>query len=131
MPEDTVNDGAFLAGEAFRNGYSIEFCESAQVKIDVPDRLTDVLMQRRRILYGHFQIRRRVGESPRTVELMLVDRPLLSMSILTATLSKSPRLILALPIAIIVEGISFALAIGDTVTSKAKHVPWRRFGGKS
>jgi len=131
LPPDTVNDGAFLAGAAYRNGYSICYCESAHIRIDLPHRLTDVLMQRRRILFGHLQIKNRVGETPRTVESMLVTNPVLSLSILVRTLVKSPKSILALPVAVVAEGISVAMAIVDNTTSRTKHVPWARFGSKS
>ena len=131
LPLDTVNDGAFLAGAAYRNGYSICYCESAHVSIDLPQQLSHVLMQRRRILYGHFQIRRRVGSSPRTVESMLTSNPLLSITILARTLTKCPRAILALPVAIVAEGIAVAMAAADIVTSRTRHVPWARFGSQS
>lgn len=128
LPPDTVNDGAFLAGVAYRDGYIIQHCEAARVTIDVPMRLTELLMQRRRILYGHLQIRRRVGTSPRTVESLLIRNPLLSFSIIVRTVAKSPRLILALPTGVVAEAFSLAMAIGDTLTSRAKHVPWARVG---
>ena len=131
LPQDTVNDGAFLAGSAYAEGYSIQFCQGASVLIDVPSRFPDVLRQRRRILYGHFQIRRVTGKSPRTMESMLVIDPRMSFVMLARTLRKSPRLIVALPIAIIGEAISVAMAILDTMSAKAKHVPWTRFGAKS
>jgi cellulose synthase/poly-beta-1,6-N-acetylglucosamine synthase-like glycosyltransferase len=67
LPADTVNDVAYLAGSAYQAGYSIKFCEPARVRIDVPLSFTDLIRQRRRILYGHVQIWKSVGESPRTL----------------------------------------------------------------
>lgn len=131
LPNSTVNDGAFLAGEAYRAGYSIRFCEAARVKIDVPGSFYGLLAQRRRILYGHFQILRSIGEAPRTTESMLVHNPLLSLSILIRTLAKLPRLALVIPVAVIGEAFSVAFAIGDTLTSSKKHVPWFRYGSQS
>jgi len=128
LPPDTVNDGAFLTGAAYRDGFIIQHCEDARVTIDAPTRLTELLMQRRRILYGHFQISRRVGTSPRTVESLLVRNPLLSFSIMVRTVAKTPRLILALPTAVVAEAFSLAMAIGDVLTNRAKHVPWARVG---
>jgi len=131
LPNDVVNDGAFLAGRAYRDGYSIKFCDEAKVKIDVPRRYCDLLRQRRRIVYGHLQILDSMGQSPRTIESMLADDPILSISILIRTLVKSPRLVLVLPIAVIGEVISVALAISDSLSSTEKHVPWDRFGGRA
>ena len=131
LPDNTVNDGAFLAGAAYRAGYSIIFCEAAQVKIDVPGTFYGLLAQRRRILYGHFQIHHTIGQTPRTTESMLVHNPRMSLSILCRTVAKSPRLALILPVAVIGEAISVAFAIGDNLTSSRKHVPWRRYGSQS
>ena len=131
LPHDTVNDGAFLAGAAYNEGYSIRFCDTAHVRIDVPSRLCDLLRQRRRIVYGHMQIRRVIGNSPKTIESMLISNPRLSLSILIRTLRKSPKTVLVLPIAIVGEAVSIAMAFLDTMTPNAKHVPWDRFGSKS
>ncbi|MGA2790440.1 MAG: glycosyltransferase family 2 protein [Candidatus Bathyarchaeia archaeon] len=131
LPPDTVNDGAYLAGNAYQAGYSVKFCELARVKIDVPGSFIDLIRQRRRIVYGHVQIWKSVGESPRTLESMLLGNPLLSLSILIHTLAKSPRLVLALPVALIGEAVSIILAIGDNLSSTKKHTTWDRFGSRS
>ena len=131
LPEDTVNDGAYMAGNAHRAGYSIKYCEAAKVRIDVPRSLIELMRQRRRIVYGHFQIWKSVGESPRTLESMLIDNPILSISILVKTLASSPRLLLALPVALLGEAVSVILAIYDNVTSNKKHAIWDRFGSRS
>lgn len=131
LPPNTVNDGAFLAGYAYLAGYSIRFCETAKVNIDVPHSLVDLIRQRRRIVYGHFQIMKSVGQLPRTVESMLLDNSLLSFTILIKTLARSPRLLLALPVAIIGEVVSFILAMYDDLTSTRKHAMWQRYGSRS
>ncbi len=101
------------------------------MRIDVPQRFCDLIRQRRRIVYGHFQILRSVGEAPRTIESMLFKAPLLSLSILIRTIAQKPRLALALPIAIIGEVVSVALAVSDNLTSTMKHVPWDRVGSRA
>jgi cellulose synthase/poly-beta-1,6-N-acetylglucosamine synthase-like glycosyltransferase len=131
LPTGTVNDGAFLAGTAYQSGYSIRFCPEARVKIDVPFKLVELMQQRRRIVYGHFQILRTVGQSPRTVESLLTDNPHLGLSILIKTLAQSPTLIPALPVALIAEAISIALAILDSLTSPSKHAKWNRVGSRA
>jgi cellulose synthase/poly-beta-1,6-N-acetylglucosamine synthase-like glycosyltransferase len=131
LPPDTVNDGAYLAGKASLAGYSIRFCETAKVKIDVPQTFVDVIRQRRRIVYGHFQIWKTVGQPPKTLESMLTSDPILSLSIIIRTLARSPRLIIALPVALMGEAASVFLAIWDSLSSTRKHVMWKRFGSKS
>ena len=131
LPAETVNDGAYLAGTAYKAGYSIKFCQEARVKIDVPNSFVDLMRQRRRIVYGHLQIRKSVGESPRTLESMFIKNPLLSMSILVKTLCRSPRSMLALPVALVGEAVSVVLAMCDNLTSSKKHTLWDRFGSRS
>jgi len=131
LPNDTVNDGAFLAGAAYQAGYAVEFSQEAKVRIDVPERINDLLTQRRRIVYGHLQILRSLGESPRTLESMLFNNPRLGLSILIQTLAKSPRLVLALPVAAVCEVGSGVLAAIDGLAYGNKHVPWVRIGRKT
>jgi cellulose synthase/poly-beta-1,6-N-acetylglucosamine synthase-like glycosyltransferase len=131
LPPDTVNDGAYLAGMAYLAGYNIRFCETARVKIDVPQNFVDVIRQRRRIVYGHFQIWKTVGQPPKTLESMLMSNPVLSLSILIRTMAGSPMLAVALPVAIMGEVASVFLAIWDNLNSTRKHATWKRYGSKS
>lgn len=131
LPPDTVNDGAYLAGTAYLAGYNIRFCETAGVKIDVPQNFVDVIRQRRRIVYGHFQIWKTVGQPPKTLESMLMSDPVLSLSILIRTLAGSPMLVIALPVALMGEVASVFLAIWDNLNSTRKHAMWKRYGSKS
>jgi len=131
LPNDTVNDGAYLASAAFRAGFSIKFCESARVKIDVPNTFVEIIRQRQRIVYGHVQIWKSVGESPRTLESMLFKSPSLSLQILITTLVRSPKLIFALPVALSGELISILLAMRDNLTGSKKHAKWDRFGSRA
>ena len=131
LPPGTVNDGAFLAGNAYQAGYSIRFCDEARVKIDVPRSFYDLMRQRRRIVYGHLQIWKSVGDSPRTLESMLISNPLLSISILIKVLATCPKLILALPVAAIGEVVSIILAMHDHLISSKRHVTWDRYGSRS
>ncbi len=127
LPEGVVNDGAYIAGTAFLKGFSIKFSKTARVKIDVPDRLTDLIQQRRRIIFGHFQVWKWLGQSPRTVELMLLAAPALSLGLLIKRIAQTPRLLRILPIALIGESVAFLLAVKDSLTSSNQHAIWRRY----
>jgi cellulose synthase/poly-beta-1,6-N-acetylglucosamine synthase-like glycosyltransferase len=131
LPPDTVNDGAYLAGTAYLAGYTVRFCQTAKVKIDVPRNFVDVIRQRRRIVFGHLQIWKTVGQSPKTLESMLLEDPVLSLSILIRTLADRPKLIIALPAAAVGEIVSVFLAIWDNIDSTRKHILWQRYGTKS
>src|SRR5579875_286633 len=128
LPLGLVNDGAYIGGSAKSRGYLVKFCDGATVKIDVPATLAGLVGQRRRILYGHIQIWRLTGRSPKTVESLLLSSPALSFKILGGLLSRNPRDALVLPIALLTEALSAILAIWDTLTSRRKHGVWRRYG---
>jgi cellulose synthase/poly-beta-1,6-N-acetylglucosamine synthase-like glycosyltransferase len=131
LPAGTVNDGAYLAGTAYRAGYFVRFCQEARVRIDVPNSFVDLMRQRRRIVYGHLQIRKSIGNSPRTLESMFFKNPFLSLSILVKTLSMSRKLILALPVALVGEAVSTALAMCDNLASTKRYTLWDRFGSRA
>ncbi len=131
LPTQTVNDGAYLAGSAVLNGYSVRFNEHARVRIEVPETLVDVIRQRRRIVYGHSQIWKSFGQAPKTLESMLFVNPLFSLKILVNAVARSPKLTTAIPFALFGESVSAMLAIWDTLRSTTKHAPWERYGSKS
>jgi cellulose synthase/poly-beta-1,6-N-acetylglucosamine synthase-like glycosyltransferase len=127
LPRDLVNDGSFIASKIKQHGFSIGFSKAAKVRISVPNRVVDLIDQRRRILFGHLQVRRLVGKTPLTVESLLVYSPGLSLNILTRTIARRPRLLFAFPLAIITEGISTVLALIDLSRSSKRHAVWKRY----
>jgi cellulose synthase/poly-beta-1,6-N-acetylglucosamine synthase-like glycosyltransferase len=127
LPEGVINDGAYLGGTARSRGYSIKHCEDAYVEIDVPTKISSLLSQRRRIIFGHLQTWRMIGKVPRTVESLLVSSPAIALKVLVNSLSRAPKLILALPVATVTEGISAGLAVFDAMRASKKHVVWKRY----
>ena len=127
FPNGLVNDGAYIGSRAKSKGYLVKFCENARVRIQTPSTINGLIGQRRRILYGHIQIKQIGGNTPKTVESLLITSPKLSIQILGSLLSSNPSRILLLPIAFFTESISGALAIFDSLTSKNKHGVWRRY----
>ena len=127
LPQDTVNDGAFLAATARIRGYSIKVSTGAKVRIKTPKRITDVILQRRRILFGHAQVWRQIGTPPRTIESLLFLSPATGARILVTTLARRPRSLLAIPAALICEVTATLLSILDSVNSSKTHAVWRRF----
>ncbi|HKT22729.1 MAG TPA: glycosyltransferase [Nitrososphaerales archaeon] len=127
LPPDLVNDGAFLAARARQRGYGVKVCPSAEVGVETPRRAMDIVRQRRRILFGHAQVWRKVGSPPKTIESMLFLSPRIGMKILIRSLATSPRFIAALPAAVVTEVLAAMLSIYDAFTSSTSHVVWRRF----
>lgn len=128
LPEGVVNDGAYISGRVRERGYRVGFEPDATVRIDVPTRMIDLIRQRRRILYGHIQVKNLVGRAPRTVETLMFFRPSEGFRILVRTVSGRPRLLLALPAAAVGEMLALGGALLDAVTSSNSHAVWRRYG---
>ena len=129
LPAGLVNDGAYIAGRAYSAGYLVKYLRSAHVMVEVPSLPMDVIRQRRRILYGHMQVWKLLGNAPRTTESQVVSAPRLGIGMVVATLARHPRLILSLPVAVVCEVFSFLGASVDMASSGKKHAVWQRFGG--
>ncbi|QQG48507.1 MAG: glycosyltransferase [archaeon] len=125
LPPDTVNDGAFLAATARRKGYSVKVLETATVGVEVPRRVTDLIAQRRRILFGHAQVWKSSGRAPLTVESLMLVRLRLGLSLLVRTLARNPRFLLVLPVAVVTELLALVLSISDS-GANSKHAVWKR-----
>jgi glycosyltransferase involved in cell wall biosynthesis len=128
LPPGIINDGAYIAGLAHSRGYLVRSLTSASVSVDVPKRPIEIIRQRRRILYGHLQIWRLVGEAPRTAESLILLSPGLGFGVLVRTITRRPRLLLALPFAVVSELISLVGALADNLSSGQKHTVWKRYG---
>lgn len=127
LPEGLVNDGDYIASRLRSKGYSVKFCYEASVLIDVPRNITDLIRQRRRITFGHLQIKKLTGQIPKTIESMLLISPRLGFKILTKALRENPRVTRILPIAVLGETISILLALFDFTRSTTMHSVWKRY----
>lgn len=127
LPVGVVNDGAYIAGRIREMGYKISYQPGAVVRIDVPRRMIDLVRQRRRILYGHIQVKRLVGRAPRTVETMMFFSPTTSVKIVIRMLAARPRRVLVLPIAAVGELIAVSGALWDTLDRNSDHTVWKRY----
>lgn len=127
LPYELVNDGAFISGRAKKARYSVKFCDGAGVKIEVPSTIAKSIGQRRRIIFGHFQVWKLIGVPPTTIESLLLFSPLLSLRILIRTVAKSPGFLLSLPVATWCELLSLLMALKDVAQSTDKHRIWKRY----
>jgi glycosyltransferase involved in cell wall biosynthesis len=127
LPHGVVNDGAYIAGRIREMGFRVGFEPGAVVQIDVPRRMIDLIRQRRRILFGHIQVKRLVGKAPRTVETMMFFSPAHSAGIVIRMLAGRPKRVLVLPIAALGELIAVSGALWDTLVSSAGNAVWKRY----
>jgi len=75
IPNSIVNDDAYISMKAHRQGFLVRFEPQAQVLIKAPSTFTDLIRQRKRVVYGHYQIRKTLGNFPRTMESMAFYDP--------------------------------------------------------
>ncbi len=127
LPSGVVNDGAYIAGRIREMGFRVGYQPEAVVQVDVPKRMIDLIRQRRRILFGHIQVKRLVGKAPRTIETMLFFSPANSAKIVVRMLANRPRRVLVIPIAAMGELMAVSGALWDTLVSNAGHAVWKRY----
>ena len=75
IPAETVNDDAYIAVSAKKQGWLIKFVSKAEVSICGPQTYLEYFQQRRRVIFGHYQLRRLTGESPQYLVHMLPTHP--------------------------------------------------------
>ncbi|SRR6266568_729584 len=122
---DITNDDAHLALEVRRKGYKVKRVPTSLVWITGPRSPTDYMLQRSRILQGHFELIRDYGTMPTTFEFSISSRPLRSAKLLLKTLSKlGPSFIPALMVAGLLELFSLQIAILGSLFRR-EHKPWR------
>jgi len=126
FPPNIVNDGAYIGGLARAQGLQVKFSTAAKVKISTPHVPVDLIRQRRRIIFGHVQVWRKLGSPPKTAESMLFMDPRVSLRALVGILSRRPRLILAFPLVVAGESVAVLMALLDAAHSTDRHIVWRR-----
>ncbi|MCL4430218.1 MAG: glycosyltransferase [Chloroflexi bacterium] len=82
IPAETVNDDAYLAVTAKKKGWLIKFDAQSQVLICGPNSFQEYFQQRRRIIFGHFQIRKLTGESPQYLVHLMPLHPLQTLKLI-------------------------------------------------
>jgi len=75
VPLDVINDDKYISLQADRRGYRVLFDSEAKVTIKVPSTISDLLNQRRRVTYGHYQLKKMLRCSPRTLDSMMIYDP--------------------------------------------------------
>ncbi len=126
LPTNVVNDGAYVGGLVRARGFLVKFSEVTKVRITVPQMATDLIRQRRRIIFGHLQVWRKLGHPPRTLESMLFMDPIVSFRTFVKVVSTRPRLLASIPLLLAGESISILMGIFDAVRSTDRHTVWRR-----
>jgi cellulose synthase/poly-beta-1,6-N-acetylglucosamine synthase-like glycosyltransferase len=81
IPSETVNDDAFIAVTAKKKRWLIKFEPKSRVLICGPATLSEYFQQRRRIMYGHYQVKKLTGDPPQHLMYLMPCYPLKAMKL--------------------------------------------------
>jgi cellulose synthase/poly-beta-1,6-N-acetylglucosamine synthase-like glycosyltransferase len=96
IPAGTVNDDAYIAVTAKKKGWLVKYESAATVLIHGPETFPEYFSQRRRILWGHHQIKKLTGEPPQHLVYLLPLYPIRVFRLLLWLCSKhAPSVVLA------------------------------------
>lgn len=124
LPEDVVNEGAFIGAWLRKQGGSLAYAVDSRVAIEVPWNLPDHLRQRRRIHVGHRQVATLFGVAPTTIGRYLVKRPGRALALMVDELRASRGSGPALLWLAVGELASAAAALWDWLPPRRSHRLW-------
>ena len=82
IPKETINDDAHIALIAKKKGWLVKYNPESVISICGPKTLPDYIKQRRRIHYGHHQVKKATGESPQHLLYIFPQNPLVAINLL-------------------------------------------------
>jgi cellulose synthase/poly-beta-1,6-N-acetylglucosamine synthase-like glycosyltransferase len=122
LPLDTVNDDAYLAVMAKKAGWTVDYEQNAIVFMVGPQNLRDYLIQRRRIIFGHFQLKKNTGENTQYFLFLFFSQPKQAVRLAGWLVAKGSFRIL--PLFLFVEASLTFLAIFENAYGRS-HVLWK------
>lgn len=118
-----INEDAFFCLNAFRMGYKIKYVPEIVVK-SIPIRnLNEYLIQRRRINYGHWELKMKRME-PYSISTLSLGNVKQSFEILHEVVKKERESVFYLAVLIFLEFASSTIAKLDILTGRS-HSVWR------
>ena len=123
IPNETVNDDAYIALTAKKKGWLIKYDTKAQVLICGPKTFREYFQQRRRIICGHYQVKKITGETPQYLVHLIPQHPhrILKLALWLPTNYD----IFTLGIFLFTELALNLVAITDIISRK-NHAKWKR-----
>jgi len=121
IPNETVNDDAYIAVMSKKKGWLIKYEAEAQVSICGPKTFQEYFRQRRRIIFGHYQLRKLTAESPQYLAHFMPLHPIRVLKLTSWLFKKHDPLTLAA--FMFTEFLLNAAAMGDFALGK-NHFIW-------
>jgi cellulose synthase/poly-beta-1,6-N-acetylglucosamine synthase-like glycosyltransferase len=123
LPEDIVNDDAYMAVKTKASGYRIEFVRDSTVRIFGPQTVADYIIQRRRILAGHYKVHEATGKFSQYLFYSLITRPQLTLNTLIKFLASEKQRPFSAFVTSVFEVVANLLALTD-VARKKSYIVW-------
>jgi len=125
IPDDVVNDDAYLATLVRSKGYRVVVAPGAQFLTRVPSSVSDYIAQRRRVTFGHMRVKAQMGRFATSMEgIALGHKSILVRAIVHEAVSH-PMSILRALVVLELEVVAWLLAWLD-IRSGRQHVLWKR-----
>ena len=125
-----INDGSFVGGWLVQNHGELRYAPRAAAAITSPRTFREHVRQRRRIVFGHRQIRDELAVEPLTIGRFARSNPRRAIRIV-ARETRRPGGIYALGILLAGEALAVTLAMVDAGSKEQDHVRWNPIRGLS
>jgi len=127
IPPSIVNDDAYIALRASQQGYLVKYEPESRVYINGPTNIVDYITQRKRILYGHLQLKHIVGSFPRNIETMSLYDQRRVIRLLASFSIKNPKLLFGFLLLVFIEVLLNLYSLLDIIRGKS-HTTWKIAG---
>ena len=121
VPEDIVNDDAYIGIACDRKNLRIMFDENAKVHFHSPHTVPELLAQRRRVVFGHLNVQRETGVVPMVLEMCPLKHRL---RILNDWLSRNPTVLPYFLACVLLEVYANMRARIDLLRKTDQHKVW-------
>ena len=122
IPENVINDDAFLGVQCRYKKYKVHFEDKVINRFQPPQTISDHIIQRRRILYGHLKNRKITGSFPSVFEMCALKDKL---SILYNWLEKKRSHLPYLLTGALLESLVLILVVFDLFRNHTQHQRWK------
>jgi len=130
IPPYVINDDAYMGMVVRSKGYRILYVHQSVCYIWGPCTIRDYIDQRRRVLFGHRQLKQVLGKPPTVLKTLLFHRPYDAIRIFLGKVrTLNLRDLAKIPVVIILEMMASLLAIWDDRKKRVeRHILWDRIG---
>lgn len=122
IPEDIVNDDAYMGVICQKKNYRIVFEEKARAIFRGPESISDYITQRRRVIYGHLKVKKETNVTPMVLESSPLED---KIAIISIWLKKNWRNFHYFLVACFLEAIVNILARIDFKKGNSPHKVWK------